>query len=44
MYEAYSSQFIGLDIGRATAITTVLLASLLVVVGAQLLLLRSTER
>lgn len=44
MYEAYNSDFVGLDVGRATAITTVLLASLLVVVGAQLLLLRSSER
>ncbi len=44
MYEAYRSGFIGLDVGRATSITTVLIAILLLVVGAQLLFFRSAER
>ena len=44
MYEAYRSGFIGLDVGRATSITTILLAILLLVVGAQLVFFRSAER
>lgn len=44
MYEAYRSGFIGLDVGRATSITTILLLILLIVVGAQLVFFRSTER
>jgi multiple sugar transport system permease protein len=44
MYEAYRSGFIGLDMGRATSITTVLLGVLLLVVGAQLLFFRTLER
>jgi len=44
MYEAYRSGFIGLDMGRATSITTVLLGVLLITVGAQLLFFRSLER
>jgi multiple sugar transport system permease protein len=44
MYEAYRSGFIGLDVGRATSITTILIADLLLVVGAQLVFFRSTER
>ena len=44
MYEAYRSGFTGLDVGRATSITTLLLAALLAVVGLQLLVLRSAER
>ncbi len=44
MYEAYSSGFQGTDFGRATSITTILLVTLLVVIGAQLLVLRSSER
>lgn len=44
MYEAYRSGFQGLDIGRATSITTILLVTLLMVIGAELLLLRNTER
>lgn len=43
MYEAYSSGFIGLDVGRATSITTILLVILLLVVGAQLLFFRSAD-
>jgi multiple sugar transport system permease protein len=43
MYEAYRSGFTGLDIGRATSITSLLLGALLAVVGLQLLVLRSTE-
>jgi len=44
MYEAYRSGFIGVDVGRATSITTVLIVILLLVVGAQLLFFRSAER
>jgi multiple sugar transport system permease protein len=44
MYEAYRSGFIGVDVGRATSITTVLIGILLLVVGAQLLFFRSAER
>jgi multiple sugar transport system permease protein len=44
MYEAYRSGFIGLDVGRATSITTILIGILLLVVGAQLVFFRSTER
>jgi multiple sugar transport system permease protein len=44
MYEAYRSGFIGLDMGRATSITTILLGVLLLVVGAQLLFFRTMER
>lgn len=40
MYEAYRSGFMSLDIGRATSITTILLATLLLVVGMELLVLR----
>jgi multiple sugar transport system permease protein len=43
MYEAYRSGFIGLDVGRATSITTVLLLCLLLVIGIELYLLRSDE-
>lgn len=44
MFEAYRSGFQGLDIGRATSITTILLIGLLVVIGIELLVLRSAER
>jgi len=44
MYEAYRSGFIGLDTGRATSLTTILLLTLLLVVGAQLLFFRSSDR
>lgn len=44
MYEAYRSGFTGLDIGRATSITTILLGTLLAIVGIQLLVMRRTER
>jgi ABC-type sugar transport system permease subunit len=44
MYEAYSSGFMGLDVGRATSITTLLLGALLLIVGLQLLAIRTTER
>ena len=43
MYEAYRSGFMSLDVGRATSITTILLAALLLVVGIELLLLRRHE-
>jgi ABC-type sugar transport system permease subunit len=44
MYEAYRSGFTGLDVGRATSITTILLGALLAVVGLQLLVMRGSER
>ncbi len=44
MYEAYRSQFIGLDVGRASSITMILLLLLLAVVGLQLAALRRAER
>ncbi|HWE60418.1 MAG TPA: sugar ABC transporter permease [Chloroflexota bacterium] len=43
MYEAYRNGFMGLDVGRATSITTILLFSLLLVVGMELLVLRRDE-
>ena len=43
MYEAYRSGFIGLDVGRATSITTILLLCLLLVIGVELYLLRGDE-
>jgi ABC-type sugar transport system permease subunit len=44
MYEAYRSGFTGLDVGRATSITSLLLGALLAVVGLQLMVIRSTDR